>query len=146
MEEKKCIGVDVSKRTLDIALYTGKFDLRKDHIKVDNDTDGYTKFEEWSKALSVDKSFMRICMEHTGLYCHNFCKWLEKEHITYYMVPGSTMHDFTVPSSMIGQTRSKTDKLDAFKIATYCYLYADVLTPYKMPPESLFVLAPRLIS
>ena len=140
MKEKKCIGVDVSKRTLDFALYTGKFDMKKDHVKVSNDIEGYSKFMEWARNLSVCKEHMRVCMEHTGLYCHDFCKWLEREGIIYYMVPGMTMHNFTVPEGTKGMTRSKTDKLDAFKIAVYCYLYVDVLTPHKMPSEPLFIL------
>ena len=35
-EDYDCVGVDVSKRTLDVALYRGEVDWKNGHIKVEN--------------------------------------------------------------------------------------------------------------
>jgi hypothetical protein len=40
-DEFECIGVDVSKKTLDVALFRGKVDWNEGHIKVDNNSSGY---------------------------------------------------------------------------------------------------------
>jgi len=116
-EEVECIGVDVSKKTLDVALYRGKVDWNGGHIKVDNSGSGYRELKKWLRLKNAEKSRLRICMEATGLYTHDFRSWLEQEGITYYVVDPKRMHHFAPPLSIKGIRQTKTDKADAFRIA-----------------------------
>ena len=66
-EEVECIGVDVSKKTLDVALYRGKVDWNDGHIKVDNNGSGYRELKKWLRLKNAEKGRLRICMEPSRL-------------------------------------------------------------------------------
>ena len=139
-EEFECIGVDVSKKTLDVALYRGKVDWNDGHIKVDNNGSGYRELKKWLRLKNAEKGRLRICMEATGLYTHDFRCWLETEEITYYVVDPKRMHDFAPPLSVKGIRQTKTDKADAFRIAIYCSLFHDSMEPSRLPSAAYFRL------
>ena len=139
-EEFECIGVDVSKKTLDVALYRGKVDWNDGHIKVDNSGSGYRELKKWLRLKNAEKSRLRICMEATGLYTHDFRSWLEQEGITYYVVDPKRMHHFAPPLSIKGIRQTKTDKADAFRIAIYCSLFHDSMEPSRLPSAAYFKL------
>ena len=117
-EEFECIGVDVSKKTLDVALFHGKVDWSEGHIKVDNNSSGYKELKRWLRLKNAKKKQLRICMEATGLYTHDFRSWLEQEGIIYYVV----------------------DQADAFRIAIYCSLFHDSMEPSRLPSAAYFKL------
>ena len=139
-EEFECIGVDVSKGTLDVALFLGKVDWNDGHIKVSNNESGYKELKKWLRLKNAEKSRLRICMEATGLYTHDFRSWLEKEGITYYVVDPKRMHHFAPPLSIKGIRQTKTDKADAFRIAIYCSLFHDSMEPSRLPSAAYFKL------
>ena len=139
-EEVESIGVDVSKKTLDVALYRGKVDWNDGHIKVDNNGSGYRELKKWLRLKNAEKGRLRICMEATGLYTHDFRCWLETEGITYYVVDPKRMHDFAPPLSIRGIRQTKTDKADAFRIAIYCSLFHDSMEPSRLPSAAYFKL------
>lgn len=139
-EEVECIGVDVSKGTLDVALFLGKVDWNDGHIKVSNNESGYKELKKWLRLKNAEKSRLRICMEATGLYTHDFRSWLEKEGITYYVVDPKRMHHFAPPLSIKGIRQTKTDKADAFRIAIYCSLFHDSMEPSRLPSAAYFKL------
>ena len=139
-EEVECIGVDVSKKTLDVALYRGKVDWNDGHLKVDNNGSGYRELKKWLRLKNAEKSRLRICMEATGLYTHDFRSWLEQEGITYYVVDPKRMHHFAPPQSIKGIRQTKTDKADAFRIAIYCSLFHDSMEPSRLPSAAYFKL------
>ena len=139
-EEFECIGVDVSKGTLDVALFLGKVDWNDGHIKVSNNESGYKELKKWLRLKNAEKSRLRICMEATGLYTHDFRSWLEKEGITYYVVDPKRMHHFAPPLSIKGIRQTKTDKADAFRIAIYCSLFHDSMEPSRLPSVAYFKL------
>ena len=85
-EEFECVGVDVSKSTLDVALFRGEVDWKEGHVKVSNNESGYKELKKWLRLKNAGKKRLRICMESTGLYTHDFRSWLEKENIVYYVV------------------------------------------------------------
>jgi len=118
-EEFECIGVDVSKGTLDVALFLGKVDWNDGHIKVSNNESGYKELKKWLRLKNAEKSRLRICMEATGLYTHDFRSWLEKEGITYYVVDPKRMH---------------------LRIAIYCSLFHDSMEPSRLPSAAYFKL------
>ena len=139
-EEFECIGVDVSKKTLDVALFRGKVDWNDGHIKIDNNSTGYKELKKWLHLKHAEKKQLRVCMEATGLYTHDFRTWLEKESITYYVVDSKQMHHFAPPQSIKGIRQTKNDKADAFRIAIYCSLFHDSMTPSKQPSAAYFKL------
>ena len=140
MEELHYIGVDVSKDTLDIAVYDGTLDLKNGHVQVENNNKGFCLFARWAKDKGMVAGQIRLCMEFTGLYGHEFRRWLEQEGITYYMVPPKKMHRFAVPENVHGLGHVKTDRMDAYKIAIYCYKNSMDLRPSRLPSESFFAL------
>ena len=139
-EEFECVGVDVSKSTLDAALFRGEVDWNEGHVKVGNNESGYNELKKWMRSKHVKKDKMRVCMEFTGLYALDFRSWLEKENITYYMVDPKRMHHFAPPLSIKGIRQTKTDKADAFRIAIYCSLFHESMKPSKLPSAAYFKL------
>lgn len=139
-EEIECIGVDVSKNTLDVALFRGKIDWNEGHVKVSNNESGYKELRKWLRLKNAEKKCLRICMESTGLYTHDFRSWLEKENIIYYVVDPKLMHHFAPPQSIKGIRQTKNDKADAFRIAIYCSLFHDSMEPSKLPSAAYFKL------
>lgn len=134
------MGVDISKLTLDIALYDGELDWKGGHVRVSNEEEGYGKFKEWLASHGIGMPDVRLCMEHTGLYGHDFRKWLESEGVTYFMVAPRKMHRYEIPENVNGLGHVKSDRMDAYKIAIYCYHTSGSLRPSRMPPEALFQL------
>jgi len=59
------VGIDVSKKKLDIALLVnGKIKAKV----VDNSTDGYELLLMWLSKSKVEKDALHVCMEATGIY------------------------------------------------------------------------------
>ena len=138
MEKKECcIGIDVSKNTLDIAIFDGGMDWNK-HIQVPNNPKGYASIVAWLGKNGISKKGIRLCLEYTGLYAHSFRLWIEEQQITYYMVNPMKMHRYEIPTNIKGLGRIKTDQMDAFRIAIYCYQNYRLLEPSKLPSESYF--------
>ena len=82
MKKELYIGVDVSKRWIDLAYYNGVVvDWKQGHIRVDNKEAGFLQIGKWLKKIGADKDSVLFCMEYTGLYCQNLRLWLEKEEI-----------------------------------------------------------------
>jgi len=121
-------------------LYRGKVDWNDGHIKVDNTVSGYRELKKWLRLKNAVKSRLRICMEATGLYTHDFRSWLEQEGITYYVVDPKRMHHFAPPLSIKGIRQTKTDKADSFRIAIYCSLFHESMEPSRLPSPAYFKL------
>jgi len=145
MDKELYIGVDVSKRTLDLAYYDGEtVDWKNGHIQVKNEDSGFKGIEQWLMKLGKDKDDVLFCMEYTGLYNQNFRLWLEKKRIVYGMVEPRKMHRFE-PDLDDGQRsldRIKTDEMDAFRIAIYCEQnHKKILrNPSRLPSDVYFRL------
>ena len=123
MDKELYIGVDVSKKTLDLAYYDGEtIDWKNAHVKVGNDDVGFKQIGSWVTKVGKGFDSLLFCMEYTGLYCQNFRQWLENQGYVYGMVDPRKMHRFE-PDLDEGQRsldRVKTDELDSFRIAVYC--------------------------
>lgn len=150
MDKELYFGVDVSKKTLDVAYYDGeKLDWKNGHIRVDNNDSGFKKIGSWIKRLGLSNSQCVFCMEYTGLYNQNFRQWLERVGIVYGMVNGRKMHHFE-PDLDEGERaleRVKSDEMDSFRIAIYCEQNSRKIrrSPSRLPSETYFKLK-RLIA
>ena len=122
MDKELYFGVDVSKKTLDLAYYDGEtIDWKNAHIKVSNDDAGFKKIGSWVAKVGKDFDTFLFCMEYTGLYNQNFRLWLESKEYIYGMVEPRKMHRFEpdLDDDQRSLDRIKTDELDAFRIAIY---------------------------
>jgi len=124
MKKKWFIGIDVSKKTLDVVVYdpAKKKADNDSHLLISNDEEGYKSLLKWFKDKKISLPFIVICMEYTGIYCFDLCVFLEKKKIDYRLE-----NPLNIKRSM-GLVRGKNDKVDASRIAYFCYLHREELT------------------
>ena len=123
------VGCDISKDTLDFALYERGKDYRTfEHIQVPNSPDGFKTMRKWLRTLKVRMKDAVIAMEHTGSYSMALSEWCFGKGITFVM-----LHPLDV-KNYGGTSRNKTDKADSQFIADYAYTMREKLKP--SVPES----------
>ena len=126
------VGCDVSKDTLDLALYQPKTDYRKfEHVQISNDTEGFKQLLQWLKARKIKKNEVAIAFEHTGAYSIALAEWLHKKKITFSM-----LHPLDVKNAC-SRGRNKTDEVDAKFIADYAYTMREKLAPSGPEPKNI---------
>ncbi|MDH6309784.1 transposase [Dysgonomonas sp. PFB1-18] len=113
------IGIDISKKTLDICIYNAVHNLPENYLCIANNLTGFKQFSKWLKSKKVDFSSVVVCMEHTGIYNLDISLFLEELSIDYVAVSGLVIR------RSLGFARGKTDMLDAYRISRYCYLLRD---------------------
>ena len=127
------IGIDISKKTLDVVIYDQEKRSTKKHFVITNDKKG---FKEMLKALKkegvkINEAF--VCLEYSGIYGLEIGFFLQGKVDFCFMSP---LHI----KRSLGLTRGKSDKLDAYKISRFCYLFRDELTPTTMDSEIILKL------
>ena len=67
------VGIDISKLTIDVVLFSGEDHSNYHHQVFSNDYTGFDKMEKWIRSLT-DTALEKIlfCCEHTGLYAGLF--------------------------------------------------------------------------
>ena len=78
MHFSQFIGVDISKDTLDAAIYPAK-DKKMDFLHFDNTSKGLCKMLTWLKHRGITPSEMVICAEHTGVYTNPLSDLLKRK-------------------------------------------------------------------
>lgn len=111
------IGVDISKKTLDLAVRDCHQLLF--HQKVENSPAGLARFITECTAQGVDLKLSLICCEHTGIYSQCLLVLLSKEHCSLWLESSLRI------KRSIGLQRGKNDKIDAIRISEYALRYAD---------------------
>lgn len=107
---KDFFGVDVSKKTVDIAHSDGQVTT---HQKFLNDSEGMMKLEHWLRELKVDPDKTLFCMEATGLYCFTLTQFLSCQGIDVWVEHALQIKRATALA------RGKNDKVDAIRIVSY---------------------------
>lgn len=105
---RESIGIDVSKRTLDVYLHQ-----KQQHQQFSNDESGFKKILSWSKSQGIKLEEALFCFEYTGWYCLHLSYFLNLRLIRYCCV-----NPMEIKRS-IGLKRGKTDKADSKEIARY---------------------------
>jgi transposase len=123
------LGVDVSKKTVDICWAEQKL-----FIHVDNNSEGFGKFKKWCKDHRIDLKETFIVLEYTGGYEYRFIQFCESQSIDYRRVPG-----LEIKKSM-GMVRGKSDKADAFRISRYGEEKIKRLEPSKLLDKNILEL------
>jgi transposase len=107
------VGIDVSKKKLDVALLVnGKFKSKV----VDNTADGHKMLLEWLSKSKVCLPELHICMEATGVYYEPVALALHGAGLKVSVVNPGCIKGFGHSENI----RNKNDTVDAGLIARYC--------------------------
>lgn len=134
MEYTDYVGIDVSKKTLDVVIRR-----ERSHEVFANDKAGMSKLLRWIKGKGVLAKSTLFCFEHTGIYSIPLSLRLAKEELRYVQLPG-----LAVKRSM-GIKRGKSDRIDAIALAEHAYLHRETLKP-GTPPDHALLKAKQLLS
>lgn len=124
------IGVDISKNTLDAAIYAAEM-RRSDTKHLTNDKAGLKELVTWAKASGAKPKDMLICAEHTGVYGNELQIFCEKKCIALCLES-----PLQIKRSM-GLVRGKDDQIDAIRIAQYAYDHKDKLKLFHRPSDNI---------
>jgi transposase len=111
------IGIDVSKKTLDITVL--KNNQKVLFKQIENSVKHLKAFLNELKSEGVIISESLICMEHTGIYCTPSIELAEKMHLNLWL------ENATQIKLSIGMQRGKNDKVDSERIAEYAFRNQD---------------------
>ena len=133
MEKDHYIGVDISKRTIDVAIYV-KNQVKKGtfpHETFSNSEDGFKDMKRWLRKQNAVLPKSLFCMEATGHYTYDLCLFLEQQEVSYSVQ--SPLH----LKRSFGLTHGKNDKVDAYRIASYAYLHREDIKLSKLATNSI---------
>jgi transposase len=133
MNYKWFVGIDISKKTLDVVLYKKELQKKSSHCQVFNNSNGFKKIIKWLKEQNVKLEDALFCMEHTGIYGFEIACFLNSKA------------DYCIESSLhikrsLDLIRGKNDKIDAFQISRFCYLHREELKPAKLSTTTMLLL------
>ena len=130
MKFKETLGIDVSKKTIDVSLH-----LTSTVHKFDNSVKGFRVLMKWVKkqsGLNIDQ--VLICFEHTGLYSLPLAVFLTEQKVVFCIEPALQI------KRSLGLVRGKNDIVGAKRIAEYAYLRREQLKPFELPSINVLKL------
>lgn len=133
MNYKWFIGIDISKLTFDVVLFRNDLQKKSPHAKFDNNSNGFLNLKHWLYEQKTTLKDSLFCIEHTGIYGFDLAKFLTSESNCCMESP---LHI----KRSLGITRGKSDKVDAFQIARFCYIHRDELKPKEIPTKTMLTL------
>ncbi len=133
MNYKWFVGIDIAKRTLDVVLYKKELQKKSPYCQILNDSDGFNTLTKWLKEQNVVVKHTLFCMESTGIYGMELVNFINGK--ANYCIE-SPLHI----KRSLGLTRGKSDKIDAFQIARFCYLHREELVPSRAPSKIMLTL------
>lgn len=120
MEKKETfVGIDVSKYTLDVAIYG-----IKDQIKILNNSEGFKLLVAFLRSYHLKFSDCWFVLEFTGGYEYRLLQFCHAKNIKVTRIPGLEI------KRSLGMHRGKNDKIDAKRIASYGYEKKERLKPH----------------
>ena len=133
MKRNWFIGIDISKKTLDVVIYDQKNRKSGKHFKVENNAKGFKELTKNLKTEGVKLNEAFICLEYCGIYGLEIGLYLDNKIEFCFCSPLQIKRS-------LGLTRGKNDKLDAYKIARFCYLFREELSPSSMHTKTMLKL------
>jgi transposase len=133
-EMKESVGIDISKLTLDVFIYTKRL-----HKQFQNNKKGFESLKKWVKGETKSLEEVIWCFENTGWYGVLLGHFMHENKLHYCCV-----NALEIKRSM-GLKRGKTDKQDAEEIARFAWLRKDELDSSIPMPIKLIELQ-RLMS
>lgn len=108
------VGIDVSKRSLDLAVVQNGQVMLQD--KIENGPKAIRSFlSGLIKERGISSGQMLVCLEHTGIYNAHVLEVFWKKGIKICLEPAVKI------KGTLGIVRGKTDKIDAQRIAIYAF-------------------------
>ncbi len=126
------IGVDVSKKTLDITVLKGKEKLF--HVRVSNDEKGIKALKKELKNNRISANKSLFCLENTGFHGHKLSCWAVKN--AYHV----WLENAIAIKRSLGLVRGKNDKVDSYRIALYAFRFEDKCTLWQPKRKSICLL------
>ncbi|QMW04042.1 transposase [Spirosoma foliorum] len=134
MDIRYFIGVDVSKATLDWAVFDGKTTVLQ--LQSANSPAAIRTTVKVSKALPYFTSAESVCcLEHTGIYCAHLLSSLYKLKLPIWLESSLQI------KKAGGLQRGKSDTIDAVRIAEYAFRFRDKMGLWQPPRPILQKLA-----
>lgn len=135
MSKEFFIGIDVSKRTIDVFVY--RFNRYR---QFNNETKGFEAMNRWILKIIQQPGFSgtTICFENTGIYSLSLALFLNDRAVSFSMTSALEI------KRSIGIARGKNDKIDAKRIAEYAFRHQDKLQATKLPPQVILKLQPLM--
>lgn len=127
IKKRHFVGVDISKDTLELAILEGETYGKSKETRVKNPISGCDSILGRFDKQGGKIEDCLICMEHTGTYGLMLFAWLSQLGIDFCVGPGLQI------KRSLGMVRGKNDKIDARRIAGYCYTSRAKLKLFKMP-------------
>lgn len=125
------IGIDVSKKTIDIALSQNKANASMINHKFTNNLKGYRTLVAWCKKQEVKLDQVLIVLENTGIYHRSLVDFLHS-HQAFVWVENPVEIKWS-----IGLQRGKNDQVDAQRICLYAFRNQDKAKRYSPRDQSL---------
>jgi transposase len=119
------VGIDVSKKKLDVALLVNGKTKSK---VVDNSASGHRALLEWLGKSKAPMAELHVCMEATGVYYEPVALALHAAGLRVSVVNPACIKGFGYSENI----RNKNDAVDAGLIARYCVAMAPA--PWTPPP------------
>jgi len=127
MKIKQTIGIDVSKKTLDVFIHS-----EKKHKCFKNEPQGFKSLICWVEQNNpFDSRETLYAFEHTGLYSLGLSIYLTEQDHFFVLIAGLAL------KKSLGLSRGKDDRIDSSAIALYAYRRREELTPSKLPSTNL---------
>jgi transposase len=124
MKNKEFIGIDVSKKTLDVFILSIRF-----HFTIDNSPAGFARLLEVCFGKVNSKADIFFCFENTGRYSRLLSVFLSENHLPFFMANALDL------KKSMGLKRGKSDKKDASTIAAYAWKNRDSIQPTTLQAE-----------
>lgn len=136
MEKKHFIGIDISKKTLDVVIYVPnkKHSDATNYKRLPNDKEGFNALLSWMKENRIPRRQVVVGMENTGVYGFDLRLFLEESGIDYCCFMPLHL------KLSLGLARGKNDKVDAERIAYYTALHRDELVFSKLSGSTILRL------
>ncbi|MDF1573074.1 MAG: transposase [Bacteroidales bacterium] len=132
---KTIIGIDVSKRTFDLAVGANSHVAIITKACLANNLQGYAMLDDWLEEREFAFEDILFCLENTGLYHRLLASYLlSKGSLVWVETP------VEIKWSM-GIQRGKSDQVDAERIYTYAFRNQDKINPYEEKDKSLQQIA-----
>lgn len=125
------LGIDVSKDSFDACLIDAQESILMNE-KFEMDSDG---FERLLRILqNFDRDNILVVMESTSIYHNNLFFHLKGKKIATAVVNPVLIHNF---NKSVTLRKSKTDKIDAYRIACFAHHNQDKIKTNNEPSESI---------
>ena len=127
----KFVGIDISKKTFDAAIYSDVKGSRFAHEVFAQTEAGYTSFLSWLQDHDVVLQDALFCMEHTGIYIQGLQDFLQKAECSVWVEMPLRI------KKCMGLQRGGDDKVAAIGIAQYAFRYQDAVKLYSPTDKAL---------